>query len=557
MKYLITLLIAALSLNAFGQVPNYVPSDGLVAWYPFNGNANDESGNVNNGTVYGAILTTDHLGNSYSAYAFNGTGDYIGLPYSTLWNFGLGDFTLASWFLSLDGTNDNIIRFDNGYGPASLWGMRVFGVELEFLCSGTGGAYFPLSSNPVSTGIWHHTVMVRSSNSLLIYLDGNLVHTETTPTIGDIQTTGTYYPSIGRLGSFNAEYFTGDLDDIGIWNRALTEVEIQALYTAEIPISGCTDVGSCNFDADAVVDDGTCQYEDECGVCGGVSFAGCTDSYACNYDFEAGCDDGSCDYTCCPGPGCCSIGHYWDWELEQCFDINPTDSNLDGCTDLNDLMDLLGAYGICGQPEFAACGDDIEHEGYDYNTVQIGDQCWFAENCRYLPVVSASSAGSETSPYYYVYDYQGTDVEEAKATENYETYGVLYNWPAVMTEGICPSDWHIPTDGEWQTMEMSLGMSEAEAAQTGWRGSPVGDYMKSTSGWNNGGNGSNSSGFDGRPGGDRYSGGFSGSGYYGHWWSASESGSNSWIRILNYNYDYVVRNFNVRYFGFSARCVQD
>ena len=97
-----------------------------------------------------------------------------------------------------------------------------------------------------------------------------------------------------------------------------------------------------------------------------------------------------------------------------------------------------------------------------------------------------------------------------------------------MTEGICPSGWHIPSDEEWQTIEMSLGMSEAEAAERGWRGSPVGDYMKSTSGWNNNGNGSNSSGFTGLPGGYRYSGGFAYDGYYGYWWSASESGSYSW-----------------------------
>ena len=73
---------------------------------------------------------------------------------------------------------------------------------------------------------------------------------------------------------------------------------------------------------------------------------------------------------------------------------------------------------------------------------------------------------NETDPYYYVNGYEGTDVTAAISTSNYETYGVLYNWPAVMTEGICPSGWHIPSDGEWQTMEISLGMSESEAAQT-------------------------------------------------------------------------------------------
>jgi uncharacterized protein (TIGR02145 family) len=219
----------------------------------------------------------------------------------------------------------------------------------------------------------------------------------------------------------------------------------------------------------------------------------------------------------------------------------------------------------CGVPNgdnstcFTNCGDDIEHESYNYSTVQIGDQCWFSENCRYLPEVSLSSAGSDTSPYYYVYGYEGTTVAEAQATANYETYGVLYNWPAVMTGGICPSGWHIPSDGEWQTMEISLGMSEADAADTGSRGTDQGSQMKSTTGWNNVGNGTNSSGFNGSPGGYRYAGGFVGNGGYGDWWSASESfGSYSWGRELNYNNDYVYRDDTTpRSHGFSARCVID
>ena len=118
-----------------------------------------------------------------------------------------------------------------------------------------------------------------------------------------------------------------------------------------------------------------------------------------------------------------------------------------------------------------------------------------------MPEVSPASQESETETYYYVYDYEGTDVEAAQSTYNYEAYGVLYNWPAVMTEDICPSGWHIPSDEEWQTMEMSLGMSSAVANETSWRGSPVANYMKATSGWIDGGNGSNSSGFTALPGG--------------------------------------------------------
>ena len=70
-------------------------------------------------------------------------------------------------------------------------------------------------------------------------------------------------------------------------------------------------------------------------------------------------------------------------------------------------------------------------------------------------------------------------------------------------------------------------------------------------------NGSNSSGFTGLPGGYRASGGFGSNGYSGYWWSASESGSYSWERKLNNDNDYVTRNYNNRYEGFSARCVRD
>jgi hypothetical protein len=65
----------------------------------------------------------------------------------------------------------------------------------------------------------------------------------------------------------------------------------------------------------------------------------------------------------------------------------------------------------CDPEEFEVCGDLIEHDGYAYSTVQIGDLCWLAENCRYLPSVIFPSVSSQTIPYYYVYVYEGTDVE--------------------------------------------------------------------------------------------------------------------------------------------------
>ena len=93
MKKIFTIAIIALSMNVFAQVP----TNGLVGYWPFNGNANDESGNNNNGTVSGATLTTDRFGNANKAYSFDGTNDYI----SVLDNNSLdltNQLTLSAWF---------------------------------------------------------------------------------------------------------------------------------------------------------------------------------------------------------------------------------------------------------------------------------------------------------------------------------------------------------------------------------------------------------------------------------------------------------------------------
>jgi len=265
------------------------------------------------------------------------------------------------------------------------------------------------------------------------------------------------------------------------------------------------------------------------------NYCGCALDGACNYNPNVFIDDGSCIF----------IG-------DPCDDGNS-----------NTLNDIIDDTCECVGEEVTTipCNNQtsVTYQGYEYSTVQIGDQCWFAENCRYLPEVSPSNLGSATVPYYYVYDYEGTDVTAAQATSNYATYGVLYNEPAMMTEEICPSGWHIPSDEEWQTMEISLGMSESEAAQIGWRGFPVGNYMKSTSGWNSNtwgdnGNGSNASGFNGLPGGHRGN-NFQLGGIGGQWWC---SGSFGWRRILYSDYGDVHRDDGGGgAYGFSARCIRN
>jgi uncharacterized protein (TIGR02145 family) len=239
---------------------------------------------------------------------------------------------------------------------------------------------------------------------------------------------------------------------------------------------------------------------------------------------SSGCD--------CDGYSCTSEGCYAD-------DDSPQYQTLEDCLSVCDE--------ITPTPE--NCGVLVSHDGYDYSTVLIGEQCWFSENCRYLPSLAPSLSSSNTTPYYYVYGYQGSTVEDAKATSNYETYGVLYNWPAVMTEGLCPSGWHIPSDGEYTQLTDFLGGN-----------SVAGGKMKEAGydHWDSPNTGAtNSSGWTGLPGGYRYSGGFYNDGSLGHWWSASESGSYSWARRLGSNIGDVDRNDSDRRFGLSARCVRD
>ncbi|MCP4089638.1 MAG: hypothetical protein GY746_07575, partial [Gammaproteobacteria bacterium] len=230
--------------------------------------------------------------------------------------------------------------------------------------------------------------------------------------------------------------------------------------------------------------------------------------------------------------------------------------------------------------QLIACGSPITdaRDGNTYNTVHIGTQCWMAENLAYLPAVSPSSVGSNTNPYYYVYDYQGTDVSAAKATSNYQTYGVLYNWPAAISgatssdsvpsgvQGACPAGWYLPSDEEWKILEGEVdsqyGYPDPLWNGTGWRGNDAGGNLKETgtTNWNSPNTGAtNSSFFTARPGGLRFgNGNFIEIDGYGYWWSATEYNTiNAWYRQLGYNYSSVGRpNYN-KYVGFSVRCLMD
>lgn len=97
-----------------------------------------------------------------------------------------------------------------------------------------------------------------------------------------------------------------------------------------------------------------------------------------------------------------------------------------------------------------------ERDGREYSYVSIGDLYWMTDNLAYLPKVDWKKDGSNNEPRYYVYGYNNYHVEEAKEMDTYNTFGVLYNWPAATSE--CPAGWYLPTDQDWNDMELFAGL---------------------------------------------------------------------------------------------------
>ena len=222
----------------------------------------------------------------------------------------------------------------------------------------------------------------------------------------------------------------------------------------------------------------------------------------------------------------------------------------------------------------STCGTLTDIDGNTYNTVQIGTQCWMRENLRTTRYadgtdISQGSSTSTTVGYWYYPN---------NSSSNKTTYGLLYNWPAVMHEatssdanpsgvqGICPTGWHVPSDAEWKQLEMAVGMSQSDADNTGYRGT-IAAKLSGNTGWTSSTNANaagnlsapdrNSSGFSALPAG-YYLGCYDSFGDYALFWSATEIDSPyAWIRYLLYSNAGVYRYRSNKPFGYSVRCVKD
>ncbi|MBU0765555.1 MAG: hypothetical protein KJ607_12035 [Bacteroidetes bacterium] len=234
--------------------------------------------------------------------------------------------------------------------------------------------------------------------------------------------------------------------------------------------------------------------------------------------------------------------------------ITVTESdNLYRCLLINACGDVLSnpallSYWICGQPipDF--------RDGQYYATVNINNKCWMAQNLNIGNTITATVGAQANNGIIEKYCYSNT-------SSNCDTYGGMYEWSELMqynasdagnpgtTQGICPNDWHIPTDAEWTALTDYLGGLNVaggkmkEVGTTHWTPLNIGA--------------TNTSGFTGLPGG-RYNGSFYDLGGNGYWWSATENaGANAWYRYLYYNTANAYRFDIAKTTSYSVRCIKN
>jgi hypothetical protein len=250
MKKILIILALLLNINKISAqtiIPAYVPTNSLVGWWPFNGNANDLTGIMYGSTINGATLTADRYGNTNNAYSFNGLTDYINCGSS--FNSGQNKFTWSVWCYLSPGVywsgygGGGIIN--KGYYPSqSATSFAPEGYDLYYKSSsglsvkiGPTQAGLTITTNTLNLfNQWSHIVHSCNGNMLRLYYNGNKIDSLPVSGVG----VGFNPPTLFGARNINngntsqiGDFFSGKLDDIGFWGRALSDCEIKKLYTSE------------------------------------------------------------------------------------------------------------------------------------------------------------------------------------------------------------------------------------------------------------------------------------------------------------------------------------
>lgn len=559
MKHFIMLLALAVVGTVGAQDrPNYVPADGLMGWFAMDGNALDLSDNQNNGTIDGATSSTNRLGVSDAALEF---GDSTNNDLSRVSIPGLVTDVYDSFSVTFWGNPSQSVVFPNQgqtgneippNGQIALHAIHghFFGPDDEHAGFGVALATNGISmiehsdawhTAPVvveqDLSDWHHYSIVYSNGLPTLFIDGVGVAAG----IGAERTihisfgTDPWY-LLGGIGhGYEARRFHGKLDDMGFWNRSLSDLEVSELYLEQVLIPGCTDETACNYETGATFEDESCIYPPM-----GVS-------------------------DCEIGGEFCGDGTLWNASIQECVGFNecPNDVDGDGIIGVNDLMQLLSMFGT--DCPVWVCGESISYQGYNYETVQIGGQCWFAENLRATEYSNGDMIVGGLSDSAWMATTLGAqaifgegnnpcvqnapDFDACDEAFSLAAYGRLYNWYSITDErNVCPNGWSVASHEAWNVLEDF-------AASQGFDGT-AGIALKSNSGWNNGLNGSDDFGFAAQPGGQRTAAGFHYAGDFNRTWSPDVNNSFQYRDFWDNNGAINVYSaFSNE--GLSVRCIHD
>jgi uncharacterized protein (TIGR02145 family) len=598
------LAIAGFAVTSLAQtVPSNVPTNGLVGWWPFNGNANDESGNGNHGTVNGATLTSDRNGEGNKAYSFDGLDDFIDLTSgsSTSLNI-IGDISCAFW-LNTEQTNySSIITLGDNTGVDGGFLVNHHTFNTNKLSIWTKENWF-WSKTVCNEGKNDFFCITLKSGILNVYKNGVLYENYVNqPSVSSYS--GNRF--FGQASHGNLSYFKGILDDIAIYNRGLTQEEITALYTSTPPCSNPiatltpqSDTLFCkqsNVVLQANQGNGFTYewYKNDQKITGNSNNA-LTTSEPGIYKVKV--IDGACstfstslelqviDTITWTG----NVDTDWhkacNWSPERvptcCMEVKiPNEANkptVSGIAHAHSLT-IYSSQGAkikvndganlyietcegpllnndCIVTPTSGFGPDItDVDGNSYKTVYIGTQQWMGENLKTTKYSDGTSISHITDNTLWQNNTSGAWSYYIKNSSFNTKYGKLYNWYAVSkatngNKNICPAGWHVPSDAEWSVLidylegDLVAGAKMKEIGTTSW-------YAPNSEA-------TNSSLFTGLPGAYRHNTGpYYPIGYNGNWWSSTEfSTESAWSRNLTNSSGNSTRTNRFKNFGFSVRCL--
>jgi len=505
----IALILFGILLFTYHIHAQFTLTDSLKAYYPFDGNANDESGNGNDGdtTGHAPIITTDRFENTNSAYSFDGIDDYI-----ELFNTDLIDNDSLTFSIWVKGETNELysaistISGDFYYKHSA----NSDNPRLVFRWADMTSTDF-IFNDFINDNHWHMLTVTYNGQQINSYVDGKM-----SSSLSIAKNLRSEIIYLGRR--LTPDYWlNGFLDDVYIYNRPLSESEISQLYANYYP-------------PDTLI----AEPEDK--------------------QVTLSWDTTNWEYLD-------KVYIYRDLALHDSVEVtNKTDTSY---TDINLTNYQSYTYFIRSKDDWGnmsissdtittfPCEIVTDFEGNNYKTTKIGDQVWMAENLKTtkyndgtsIPLVTDPTTWSNlTTPGYCWYN----NDQAYKAT-----YGALYNWFTVNTGKLCSTNWHVPSDTEWTTLTDYLGGANV-----------AGGKLKEvdTTHWNSPNTGTtNESGFTALPGGHcLYDGTFGNIGNTGNWWSSTEfNATNALYRYLFYSNADLYQSFLNEKSGFSVRCVKN